>query len=428
MAIDSLIPRLGSRESAAIVSRRLLAPMRSGFLLVPFLVLATASGDWNQWRGPNRDGKSAESGLLDAWPEGGPRLDWQVASLGAGYSSFAVSDGRLYTQGLRDGMQFLIALDAETGETVWKTLHGRRYSNNRGNGPRGTPTVDGERVYALGGDGNLVCANASTGAKVWEKNLLKAYGGRNIRWGISESPLVDGTQVIVNAGGSRGSIVALDKLTGTEIWKSQSDEAGYSSAVVAEIDGIRHYVVFTGEGAVGILAKNGELLWRYSAVSNSTANIATPIVHNNHVFLSSAYGTGCALLRLESAGGSIKASEVYFNRDMMNHYGSSVLIDGYLYGFSNRILKSMNLETGEVGWRDRSVGKGQIIYADRRLYILGEDGVVGLVDPDPREYREISRFEIESGDYPTWTLPVISNGTLYLRDQDRLSAYDIQAR
>lgn len=402
--------------------------MRSVCLLLAPLLLAPASGEWNQWRGPDRDGKSPESGLLAEWPDGGPKLLWQVDSLGAGYSSLAVANGRLFTQGLEDGEQFLAALDARTGETIWRTTHGKPYSNRRGDGPRGTPTVDGDRVYALGGDGNLLCANASTGARIWQKNLLRVYGGRNIRWGISESPLIDGDRVVVNAGGRGASIVALDKMTGAEMWKSQSDEAGYSSVMVAVVDGVRHYVVFTGEGAVGVLAKNGELLWRYSPVSNSTANVATPIVRDNLVFLSSAYGTGCALLRLESNGGIIEASEVYFSRNMMNHYSSSVLIDGYLYGYSSRILAAMHFETGEINWRNRSVGKGQIIYADGRLYILGEDGVVGLVDPDPTAYKEISRFEIEHGDDATWTLPAISNGTLYLRDQDRLYAFDIKAR
>ena len=399
--------------------------MRPGLLLISLLLVSTAPGEWNQWRGPNRDGKSLESGLLAAWPEGGPSLTWRIDSLGAGYSSFAVGDGKLYTQGLADGKQYLLALDAESGKILWTTDHGQPYSNRRGDGPRGTPTVDGDRVYALGGDGNLICVDARTGSKIWEKNLLKTYGGRNIRWGISESPLVDGDRIIVNAGGRRGSIVALNKLTGVEIWKTQSDEAGYSSAVAAEIHGIRQYILFTGEGAVGVLARNGELLWRYSTVSNSTANIATPIVDGDRVFLSSAYGTGCALLRLESSEGSIKASEVYFSRNMMNHYGSSILIDGHLYGFSGRILTAMRLDTGEVSWKDRSVGKGQIIYADGLLYILSEDGVVGLVDPDPAGYREISRFEIGQGDYPTWTLPVISNGRLYLRDQGTLYAYNI---
>ena len=397
-------------------------PMRIASLLLFIVLLPLASAEWNQWLGPNRDGKSSETGLLAVWPESGPKQVWQVESLGAGYSSLAVANGTLFTQGVKNGKQFLIALNAETGETAWETEHGKPYSNRRGGGPRGTPTIDDGRVYALGGDGNLICADASTGAKIWEKHLLKTYGARNISWGISESPLIDGDRIIVNAGGRGASIVALDKATGKELWKTQSDEAGYSSGVTVEIDGVRQYLFFTGEAAVGVLATNGELLWRYKPVSNSTANVATPIVRDNLVFFSSSYGTGCALLRLENTGGSTTASEVYFNRDMRNHYSSSVLIDDHLYGFSGQIL-----ETGELAWRDRSVGKGQMIYADGRFYILSDDGVVGLVEPDPSQYREVSRFEIGSRDYPTWTLPVISDGTLYLRDQERLYAYNIKA-
>ena len=402
--------------------------MRTASFFLSIALLPLASAEWNQWRGPNRDGKSIESGLLAAWPESGPERVWMIESLGAGYSSLAVANGTLFTQGAKDGKQFLIALDAETGEIKWETEHGKPFSNRRGDGPRGTPTVDGGRVYALGADGNLICADAETGAKIWERHLLKTYRGKNINWGMSESPLVDGDRLIVNAGGAGASIVALDKATGKELWKTQSDKAGYSSAVAADIGGVRQYVVFTGEAAVGVLARNGELLWRYTPVSNKTANVATPIVRDNLVFLSSSYGTGCALLRLESTGGSTTASEVYFSQEMKNHYSSSVLIDDHLYGFSGRILTAMNFETGEVTWQDRSVGKGQMILADGRLYILSDGGVVGLVEPDPGEYREISRFEVGSGDYPTWTLPVISDGTLYLRDQDRLYAYDVKSR
>ena len=402
--------------------------MRTASFFLSIALVPLASAEWNQWRGPNRDGKSIESGLLAAWPESGPERVWMIESLGAGYSSLAVANGTLFTQGAKDGKQFLIALDAETGEIKWETEHGKPFSNRRGDGPRGTPTVDGGRVYALGADGNLICADAETGAKIWERHLLKTYRGKNINWGMSESPLVDGDRLIVNAGGAGASIVALDKATGKELWKTQSDKAGYSSAVAADIGGVRQYVVFTGEAAVGVLARNGELLWRYTPVSNKTANVATPIVRDNLVFLSSSYGTGCALLRLESTGGSTTASEVYFSQEMKNHYSSSVLIDDHLYGFSGRILTAMNFETGEVTWQDRSVGKGQMILADGRLYILSDGGVVGLVEPDPGEYREISRFEVGSGDYPTWTLPVISDGTLYLRDQDRLYAYDVKSR
>ena len=339
----------------------------------------------------------------------------------------AVSDGRVFTQGQKERRQFVIALNEETGEMLWETPLGNSYRHGRGNGPRGTPTVNQGNVYALGGEGSLISVEAATGKRLWYTNLLNRFGGRNTSWGISESPLVDRKRVIVNAGGSGASVVALDKKNGNLIWKSQSDEAGYSSAVAAQAGGLSHYIVLTGEAAVGLRADNGRLLWRYERVSNRTANVATPIVRGDHVFVSSDYGTGGALLELTEDRGDLEAREVYFNRDMRNHYSSSVLVGDYLYGYSSRILTSMNFKTGEVAWRDRSVGKGQIIYADGHLYLLSEDGDVGLVEATPDGYKEKSRYSIGRGDYPTWALPAIANGKLFLRDQDRLFCYNIRA-
>ena len=386
-----------------------------------------AAADWPQWRGPARDGLSPETELLEQWPEGGPPLLWKTDGLGEGYSSVAVSGGRVFTQGQRERRQFVIALSEETGEMLWETPLGNSYRHGRGNGPRGTPTVNQGNVYALGGEGSLISVEAATGERLWYTNLLNRFGGRNTSWGISESPLVDGKRVIANAGGSGASVVALDKKNGNLIWKSQSDEAGYSSAVTAQAGGVSHYIVLTGEAAVGLRADNGALLWRYERVSNRTANVATPIVRGDHVFVSSDYGTGGALLELTADHGGLEAREVYFNRDMRNHYSSSVLVGDYLYGYSSRILTSMNFKTGEVAWRDRSVGKGQIIYADGHLYLLSEDGDVGLVEATPDGYREKSRYSIGRGDYPTWALPAIANGKLFLRDQDRLFCYNIRA-
>jgi outer membrane protein assembly factor BamB len=384
------------------------------------------AADWPQWRGPHRDGISPETGLLESWPAGGPRLVWKTQGLGEGYSSFAVAGDRLYTQGQQGNQEFVLAFDTNTGKQLWKVPNGRAYHESRGNGPRGTPTTDGDRLYALAADGTLACLRAATGERVWGLSLIDKFGGHVPTWGISESPLIDGDRVIVTPGGPGASVVALEKLKGDLLWKSQSDPAGYSSPIAFDAGGSRKVVVFTAHGAIALDMKNGDFQWRYDKVANRTANIATPIVHDGYVFLSSDYGTGCALLKLTASTKAVNASEVYFNRDMRNHYTTSVLVGDYLYGFSSGILTAMKFLTGEVAWRDRSVGKGNVIYAEGNLYAFGEDGVVGLIRAAPQSYQEKSRFEIRKGSYPTWTPPVIANGKLFLRDQDNLYCYDIK--
>jgi outer membrane protein assembly factor BamB len=390
---------------------------------VLLISLTAAAGDWPQWRGPNRDGISSETGLLTSWPAGGPRVVWKTTGLGEGYSSFSIVKGRLYTQGQRGDQEYVYAFDIKTGTKLWEVPTGRPYREQRGNGPRGTPTIDGDRLYAMAADGRLVCLEAATGEVLWSQNVVQKYGASVIHWGMSESPLVDGNRLIVMPGGPGASVVSLNKLNGELQWKTGSDSAGYSSAIVADVEGVRQILALSGQSAIGILEQNGELLWRYTKVSNGTANIATPIYHDGHVFVSSNYGTGCALLKL----GPRTMSEVYFNRDMMNHYSTSVLVDGTLYGYSNNILTAMDFKTGKVLWRNRSVGKGSAIYADKHLYVLGEDGVLGLVEASPSAYKEVSRFEIRKGDYPTWTPLVISDAKMYLRDQDNLTCFDIKA-
>ncbi|MCW5976606.1 MAG: PQQ-like beta-propeller repeat protein [Bryobacteraceae bacterium] len=395
------------------------------------LCLAAArvgGAEWPQWRGLHRDGKSPETGLLKAWPSGGPPLVWKTQGLGAGYSSFAVAEGRLFTQGQRDAKQYVMAFDVANGKKLWEVQSGGAYEERRGPGPRGTPTIEGDRLYSLSANGNLLCLETASGKTVWSMDLVRDLGGRIPHWGISESPLIDGENVIVTPGGRGAAIAALNKSDGKLVWKSQSDEAGYSSPVAVETGGVRAIVVLTGNGVVAVSPRDGELLWRYDKVSNRTANIATPIVRGDHVFVSTDYGTGCALLKLTSSGRGMKASEVYFNREMRNHYSTSVLVGEYLYGFSSSVLTAMRFSDGEVAWRDRSVGKGSVIFADGHLYALGENGSLALVEATPEEYREKSRFEIARGAYPTWAPPVISGGKLYLREQDNLYCYDVQAR
>lgn len=392
------------------------------------VVSTRALDDWPQWRGPRRDGVSAERGLLKDWPAGGPPLAWQTTGAGDGYSSFAVAAGRLFTLGARERTEYVLAFDTSTGKRLWEVANGRRFNNDRGDGPRATPTVDGDRVYAFGASGDLTVLAAATGEVIWRVNVLQKFGGSNISWGLSESPLVLADRILVNAGGRNASIVALRKSDGSEIWRSQSDEPGYSSAVLQEIGGVRQAVFFTGERALGINVNDGRLLWSYDRVSNRTANIATPIVRGNHVFLSSDYGTGAALLSITADGGRLAAREVYFTNEMRNHHASSVLVGDYLYGFSSSILTAMHFETGRQAWRDRSVGKGSLIYADDRLYLFSENGVAGLAEANPAGYREHGRFQLRTGNLPTWSHPVVANGKLFLRDQDTIYAYDITKR
>jgi outer membrane protein assembly factor BamB len=385
---------------------------------------STQTSDWFQWRGPNRDGKSTETGLLKSWPAQGPPLAWRGTGAGIGYSSFAASGGRLYTIGGRANREYVIAFDAATGKKVWDAPIGALFSNDRGDGPRGTPTIDGARIYALGGSGDLVALELQTGKTIWSKNVLQDFGGRNISWGLSESPLVVNDRVLVQAGGPNASIVALNKTNGSVLWRNHSDEAGYASAVLVTVGGTQQAVFFTAERALGVSVRDGRELWSYDKVANRTANIATPIVADNRVFVSSDYGTGAALLELTTSG----VREVYFTRDMRNHHSTSVLIGDHLYGFSGSILTAMRLADGTVTWRDRSVGKGSLIYADQRLYLYSENGVVGLAEPTPTGYREHGRFRIEPGSLPTWSHPIITGGRLILRDQDNIYAYNVKSQ
>ena len=384
-----------------------------------------SAANWPQWRGPNRDGISKETGLLKQWPDGGPPLAWKAMGAGRGYSSFAISNGKLYTMGLRGDREFVIAFDVATGKEAWATVHGSAFRNDRGDGPRGTPTIDGDRLYALGGNGDLSALDAKTGKLLWTKNVLKEFGGSNITWGISESPLVMGNKVLVNAGGRGASIVALNKADGSVIWKSQNDGAGYSSGIPVEINGGTQVVFFTADRAVGLDLKDGRLLWEYSKPANNVANAATPIVKGNRIFISSDYGTGGGVVEIKPDN---KAEEIYFTKDMKNHHSSSVLIGDHLYGFSSSILVAMKFDTGELAWRDRSVGKGSLVYADGHLYLLSENGVVGLAEATPAGYKEKGRFRIQQDSLPTWAHPVVAGGRLYLRDQDTIYAYDVREK
>lgn len=284
-------------------------------------------------------------------------------------------------------------------------------------------------VYALGGNGDLSCVNANTGDVIWHKNILKEFGGGNITWGISESVLIDDGNVICSPGGSDATVVALNAKSGKVVWKSKVPEqpqASYASPVVATIGKTKQYVVFTSKGICGVRAKDGEPLWGQNASSNGTANCATPLIVDNYVFSSSDYGTGAELVELKVQGNAVTASQVYFTKDMKNHHGGMVYLDGFVYGSNGDMLSCVKLMTGEPAWRERGM-KGSVVYADGKIIFRNEQGPVVLLAADSTEYKELGRFEQpERSSRPAWSHPVIADGKLYLRDQDKLLVYSLK--
>ena len=401
-------------------------PPRSLFLLFTLAIpLLLPAGDWPQWRGPDRDGLSKESGLLQEWPEAGPKLAWKASGLGEGYSSIAVSDGVIYTLGDFSEGAYIVAVREKDGSPVWKTKFGEAGGHKGYKGTRSTPTVDGGQVFGMNQQSDVACVDAESGKLLWTVNLQKDFGGKMMSgWKYSESPLVDGDRVIVTPGGKQGTLLALDRKTGEKVWQTEdwTDAAGYSSVVVATIHGKRQYVQLTGESVAGVDPDSGEVIWK-AARKGKTAVITTPVVQDDIVFVTSAYGVGCNAFRIAADG---TAEELYANKSISNHHGGVVLLDGYVYGGSGGTFRCLNIETGEEMFKERSAGKGATLYADGLFYLRAEDGPMALIQASPGGYEEVSRFEQphRSGQ-KAWAHPVIANGKLYLRDQDILLCYDI---
>jgi len=587
-------------------------------------------GDWPQWRGPNRDGLSTETGLLKDWPSAGPPVVWQVDTVGVAYSTVSIKDGRIFTQGDRDGVEHVICLSAETGSLLWAvqpdpaarrlsdrlasdmkrldrdadgelddsevlagggpsllqfdkpveedpnqvaadraarlihradkdsdgridfteipaglrqsfaqidsedkdadaatlaqertkaifkladrdedgsisrreagnspvagpfdridredpntnskdqqltteeveaylvkfeagrdgklsadelaqyfaaryrgrdglfSIDGLRahlggYRNSYGDGPRGVPTIDDDRVYTVGGMGDLTCLDAATGKTIWHKHLVSDLGGSVPGWGYSESPLMHGSLLIVTPGGQKGTLAALDKMTGEVVWRSEgvTEPAQYSSPVFAELGGVRQIVQLGYQSVFGVRADTGQRLWNYAAANNRTANVCTPIAARDHVFASSNYNVGGGLVRISSADDGQKADEAYFEKRMANHHGGILLIGDHLYGFGNGGLICMEFLTGKIAWTSRSVSKGSLVFADGMLYCLGEGHQIALAEANPNEYREHGRFKFNELGRPSWSHPVVAGGRLYIRNQQQLTAYDIRQR
>ncbi|TXT37506.1 MAG: hypothetical protein FD138_639, partial [Planctomycetota bacterium] len=304
------------------------------------------------------------------------------------------------------------------------------YRNGMGDGPRGTPTVDGERLYAEGGNGDLVCLEAATGKTIWYVNLRTNFGGGTPGWGYSESPLIVDDLLIVTPGGKGGTLVALNKFDGKVVWQSKevTEGAHYASPVIATINGERQIVQFANQSVFGVSLAEGKPLWRYTAPANGTANCCAAIVEDNFVFASSSYGVGGGLAKISGAGSTQVAEEVYFEKKMSCHHGGIVKVGDYMYSAGGGPLMCMEFKTGKIAWQSRSAGKGSLCVADGMLYILGEGHEVALAEATPEGYREHGRFQIKAHGRPAWAHLIVTGGRMYIRDQESLTSYDVLAK
>jgi len=408
---------------------------------------ATPDKDWPTFRGADRTGVAPDQGLLTSWSEGGPRLLWQSAGAGRGYSSLAIADGRIYTLGDApstasegneyDGDEYLVSFDQRDGKPLWKTRTGVAWTEGKPNwhSSRSTPTVDGDRVYVLTPFGVLVCCDTN-GTQVWRTDLAKEFAGTKADgWGYSESVLVDGDRLICTPGGPQHTMVALNKLTGQLLWSCARPEdrgAGHASIVISEIGGTRIYVQSTGSGTMGVRASDGKLLWTFD-IDKTTAVIPTPIVRGDLVFFVAGYKRGGALLKqVHGSAGEVAIEVLYpLNPDLANKHGGVVLVGDYLYGDSEDrgIVFCAELMTGEIKWKSRGTGRdsASIVAADGHLYVHYADGTMALVKASPEAFEEVGHFALPgSGERPSWAHPVLLDGKLYLREGDLVLCYDLR--
>jgi outer membrane protein assembly factor BamB len=402
------------------------------------------AGPWPQWRGPNRDAKSTDTGLLQQWPKAGPKLLWKASGMGRGFSSLSIADGKIFTMGDRDGGQHVICARLDDGSEIWKTRLGDTTNDGGYAGPRSTPTVDGALVYAITAHGELACLKSASGEEVWRKSFPKDYRGRmHSGWGFSESPLVDGDWLVCTPGGPEAMIVALNKRTGEEVWRSAvpaigdrgGDGAAYSSIVVSHGAGLKQYVQMIGRGLVGVRAKDGKFLWGYNEVANGTATIPTPLVSGDYVLASSGYGTGTGLVRLVASGDGVTANERYFlsGDELQNHHGGMVMLGDHVYlghGHGNGFPTCFQWKTNKIVWGKKRFeggdGSAAIAYADGNLVFRYENGLVALIGANPQGLKIKGTFQIPNVQDPSWPHPVVALGKLFLREQDKLYCYDLK--
>ncbi len=415
------------------------------FLLIMLLGQADA-GDYPQWRGVGRDGHSTDKDLIQKWPATGPKLAWTFDKTGFGYSGPAVVGDTLYILGANDTKngdeEFALAINTKDGKQIWRQKFSTFYPNGWGGGPRSTPIVDGTNLYVLGGNSDLACLETKSGKIVWQKSLIKDFNGRQQKiWGYSESPLIDGDLVVTTPGGAKGAILALNKKTGATVWRSTdvTDDAAYSSIIVAEIGGVRQYITLTANGTVSVDAKTGKKLWSDKLGANNIAVIPTAIAWDNYVFVTSNYPDGTAgLLKITKDKDTFKVEKVYdCSKDLKNHHGGVIKVGKYIYGYNGNQRGQwvcLEAETGKVMWsEENALDKGSLGYANGSLYLFGQkNGTCIKIAASEKGFTAEGKMSLPKEDAERskqggcWTHPVVANGKLYLRDQRYLFAFDVK--
>lgn len=398
------------------------------------VIQPVSAKDWPQWRGPNRDGVSQEAGLLKEWPAGGPKLVWQQKEIGSGYATPAVVGDRLYVisnKGMDD--EYVLALNVKDGKTIWSTAIGKVGPNQGPQypGARSTPTIKREVLYAFGSDGDLACLETATGKVRWTKNVRSEFGGKTGNWAYCESLIVDGDAVYCSPGGTDATVVALNKKTGELIWKCavpEGDQAGNASPILVEVGGTKQYVQPMGKGVMGVDVKTGKFLWRFD---KTPGGIPTPVAFGDSIYCAGGRSGG-GVVKLKINGGAVETEQLYFSAKMPTAIGGTVKVGDYLYGAGGQGMMCVQFATGETKWQERGIGVGSVCVAEGRLYVHGEEGDVALVEATSEGYREKGRFTppeqpARGGRTKAWAYPVVSNGKLYIRDQNSLWCYDVQA-
>jgi len=397
-----------------------------GIILTTLLLFNVQAQEPTRWRGPSGDGIYPETGLLKQWPANGPEILWSYENLGQGHSSAAVSSGFIYTSGMIEGKGYLFKFELD-GTLVYKKSYGPEYTESW-YGTRGTPVIVGEKIYLESGHGKLVCFNNSDGKILWSKNLFKDFDGKNIQWGVNETPVIDGDIIYVTPGGKKYNVVALDRHTGKLIWTSpgKRELSAYCTPVLFEHNGRKILATHTASHLIGLDAATGKMLWSQSQPNEWSVHPNTPLYHNGELYYFSGYGQGGGMLKLSADGNSV--SQKWRNRTIDSRMGGAILLDGYIYasGDNNREWRCLEWETGKEMYASAAIAKGTLIYADGMLYCYSERGELALVKADPSGFQIVSKTRVMLGSEQHWAHPMIHDGVLYVRHGKTLISYKVK--